>query len=150
MTEITFGTVTVERETGATAEWVFAAFADASQREKWGAPSDTAAFIVEQDEFEEGGTDLTRCGSRDDPSILVTTRYHVIEAPHLIIHTETVSDGGNTLASILTTIEIDNSGGLRITAQVASLVGQEMIDNTERGQNGSADSLVRYLKETTE
>lgn len=25
-----------------------------------------------------------------------------------------------------------------------------MIDNAERGQNGSADSLVRYLKESTE
>lgn len=146
MKEITFGTVTVERETNTGAEQVFAAFAKATQREKWGAPSDPAAFIVEQDEFKVGGTDVTRCGAKDDPTILVTTRYHVIEAPHLIIYTETVSDGDNALASILTTVEIDSSGGVRITAQVASLVGRDMIDNTEQGQNGSADNLVRYLE----
>ena len=146
MKEIAFGTVTVERETDAGAKQVFAAFADPTQREKWGAPSDTAAFIVEQDEFKVGGTDITRCGAKDDSTVIVTTRYHVIEAPHLIIYTETVSDGGNSLATILTTVEIDSSGGLRITAPVASLVGQDMIDNTEQGQNGSADNLIRYLE----
>lgn len=118
-------------------------------REKWGAPSDTATFIVEKDQFEVGGTDLTQCGSKDDPSILVTTRYHVIEAPYLIIQTDTVSEGGNTLASIQKTVEIDSSGGLKIVAQVASLVGEEMLDNTERGQSGSMDSLIRYLNEAT-
>lgn len=142
------GTIEVSRILPADCHRAFSAFADAAQRTKWGAPSDTAAFIVEQDEFREGGCDITRCGDASDPQILVESQYHHIAEPDLIILTETITDHGRNVAYILKTIALRQHGGACecvVTAQVTSLSGSEMIANTKRGHEGSLDHLVDYL-----
>lgn len=42
-------------------------------------------------------------------------------------------------------VEIYGKTQLRITVQIVSLVGEEMIRNTENGQRGSLERLVEYL-----
>jgi hypothetical protein len=46
------------------------------------------------------------------------------------------------------TLELSPSGGttmLRSTCQLASFIGQDMIQGTETGNNGSLDRLVDYF-----
>jgi len=72
---VTHATLVFEREIPATVEKVFAAFASAKLRSEWGAPSETATIIYDQEDFREGGEDRFRCGSKSDPNIHGTTRY---------------------------------------------------------------------------
>lgn len=146
-------TLVVKRTLAASPPRVFKAFADAGQREIWGAPSETAGFIVEQDQFRVYGTDIVRCGPADDPQTIVETRYLAIVENRLIVVSEKVIDDGNLLAmsQITTDVQPAKGGGtqLCITVQIASLVGQGMIANTKTGHNGSLDNLQRYLAEST-
>lgn len=149
MTNPTFGLVEVEKHLPASRARAFEAFADATQREQWGAPSDTAAFIVERDEFRVGGCDLTRCGDAADPRILVTTHYHRIEESSLIVATEVIDNDGQRVAVTQKTVELvdeDDECTCKVTVQVCSFVGEEMVTNTEHGQNGSLDHLASWLQ----
>ena len=144
----THATVVFEREIPATVERVFAAFASAKIRSEWGAPSDTATIIYDQDDFREGGEDRFRCGSKSNPNIHGTTRYLEIIPNRRIVSSETISMDGKRLCASLTTLELAKSGSvtkLRSTSQVASFIGQDMISGTETGNNGSLNSLVNYF-----
>lgn len=146
--KIVHGEVSVERRVNAPPSCAFQAFADAREREAWGAPTSTAAFIVEREDFREGGADLVRCGDASDPQFLVESRYHRIIPDHLIVFTETVTTGGSLVMVSLQTVNFEpvgNDTGCSVHVQLISFIGEEMIENTERGQNGSLDSLARYL-----
>jgi uncharacterized protein YndB with AHSA1/START domain len=146
--DLDHGTVVVERLFAAPVERIFTCLADPKERAAWGAPSDTAAFIVEQDQFYEGGTDVTRCGSKADPRILVETRYLQIAPNRRIVSEESIRHDGKLLAVNLTTAELAREGAgakLRVTIQITSFVGPEMIHNTEKGHHGSLESLASYL-----
>jgi len=141
-------TLVFEREIPATVEKVLAAFANACIRSEWSAPSDTATIIYDQEDFREGGEDRFRCGARSNPDIHGVTRYLEIIPDRRIVSSETISMGGKRLCASLITLELAQSGSrtkLRSTIQVASFMGQDMIEGTETGNNGSLDSLVDYL-----
>lgn len=145
---VTHATVLVEREVPATTEQVFVAFANARIREEWGAPSDASTIIYDHDDFREGGEDRFRCGSKANPSIHGTTRYLEIIPDRRIVSSETISMDGRRLCASLITLELSPSGSgttLRSTSQVASFIGDDMIKGTERGNNGSLDSLVNHF-----
>jgi uncharacterized protein YndB with AHSA1/START domain len=144
----THSTLVFEREIPASVKKVFAAFANARVRSEWGAPSDTATIIHDQEDFREGGEDRFRCGSKSDPNIHGITRYLDIIPNLRIVSSETISMNGKRLCASLITIEFAQSGSrtkLRSTSQVASFIGNDMISGAETGNNGSLDSLVNYF-----
>ncbi len=144
----THATLVFEREVPAPVERVFAAFANVSIRSEWGAPSDTATIIYDQEDFREGGEDRFRCGSKSNPNIHGTTRYLEIILNRRIVSSETISMDGKRLCASLITLELAQSGSvtkLRSTSQVASFIGQDMVRGTETGNNGSLNSLVNYF-----
>ena len=144
----THATLVFERNVPAPVEQVFAAFADAKMRAEWSAPSDTAVVIYDQESFSEGGEDLFRCGSKTNPNIHGTTRYHQIVLNARIVSSEVIVMDGKQLCASLTTLEFTKSGAstkLKSTSQIASFIGQDMIRGHEQGNNGSLDSLVGYF-----
>jgi uncharacterized protein YndB with AHSA1/START domain len=54
-TAIDHGTVVVERTINVPAARAFGAYADAEERARWAAPSDTAVFIYEEADFRVWG-----------------------------------------------------------------------------------------------
>lgn len=144
----THATLVFEREIHAPVEKVFSAIADAKARSEWGAPSDTAIVIYDREDFREGGEDQFRCGSKSNPNIHGTTRYLEIIPNKRIVSSETVVMDGKRLCASLTTLELIQSGKttkLKSTSQIASFIGQGMIQGHEQGNNGSLNSLVKYL-----
>ncbi|QQA42594.1 SRPBCC domain-containing protein [Pelagovum pacificum] len=148
MSDLLTDTVTAERHLAATPARVFAAYSDPTERATWGAPSDGEAYIVEAEDFREGGTEIVRCGPAENPQVTVETFYHAIRQDALIVLTEVIRHDGTLLACNLTTIELSGTPDgtqIKIIAQVTSFVGASMIRNTENGHNGSLDSLAEYL-----
>ncbi|MGB5134906.1 MAG: SRPBCC domain-containing protein [Prochlorococcaceae cyanobacterium] len=145
---VTHATLVFEREVPATVEKVFSAFANAKIRSEWGAPSDTATIIYDQADFREGGEDRFRCGSQSNPNIYGMTHYLEIILNLRIVSSETILMDGKCLCVSLITLELVQSGSrtkLRSTSQVASFIGQDMIQGAEIGNNSSLDSLVNYF-----
>jgi uncharacterized protein YndB with AHSA1/START domain len=141
-------TITFERIVPATADRVFAAYADVDDRKKWGAPSDNTALIYDQADFREGGEDVFRCGSKSNPNIQGTTRYLDVAVNRRIVSSETICLDGRRLCASLTTLELDPDGDhtkLKSTIQLVSFVGQDMVRGYENGTNASLDNLVNFF-----
>jgi uncharacterized protein YndB with AHSA1/START domain len=141
-------TLAFERMIPATADQVFAAYADVDKRKKWGAPSDNTALIYDQADFRKGGEDAFRCGSRSNPNIHGATRYLDVVANRRIVSTETVSVDGRRLCVSLSTLELNPDGDhtkLKSTIQLISFVGQDMVRGHENGTNASLDNLVNVF-----
>jgi uncharacterized protein YndB with AHSA1/START domain len=141
-------TLIFERIIPATADQVFAAYADVDKRKKWGAPSDKTALIYDQADFREGGEDAFRCGSKSNPNIHGATRYLDVVANRRIVSTETVSVDGRRLCVSLSTLELNPDGDhtkLKSTIQLISFVGQDMVRGHENGTNASLDNLVNFF-----
>ena len=152
MTDIStdHGTITVERTLDAPVSRVYAAFADPKERETWGAPSDTAVFVYDEADFRVGGRDLARCGPKDDPRFRVEARYVDIVRERRVVSTETVRDLDKLLAANITTFEMRPEGErtyVKITVQVTSFVGPDMIKHTKSGHEGSLASMARYVEQ---
>src|SRR5579871_3037130 len=58
-----------KRACAAPVKTVFAAFADPAERERWGAPSENAAFFYEETDFRAGGRDVFRCGAKKKSTV---------------------------------------------------------------------------------
>jgi uncharacterized protein YndB with AHSA1/START domain len=150
-TAIDHGTVTVERTINLPAARVFAAYADAKERARLAAPSDTAVFIYEETDFRVGGRDVARCGAKDDPRFRVESRYVDIAPGQRIVTADTVHENTQLLSANITTVEFsDGSEGthVKITVQVTSFVGDGMIENTRAGNTGSLANMARYLEQS--
>jgi uncharacterized protein YndB with AHSA1/START domain len=142
-------TLVFERELSAPIAAVFQAYANATLRARWGAPSETAVIIYDAEDFREGGIDRYRCGSRQDPNIHVTTHYLEIVEHRRIVYSETITTEGRRLCASLTTVElalVERGTRLKNTIQVASFIGTAMIDGHKAGQAASLDNLVRYFE----
>lgn len=142
-------TLVFEREVTAPVTVVFEAYASATQRARWGAPSDTAVILYDAEDFREGGIDRYRCGSRQDPNIHVLTQYLEIIENQRIVYSETITTAGRRLCAALTTVEfapIERGTRLKNTIQVASFIGVAMIDGHKVGQAAALDKLVQYLE----
>jgi uncharacterized protein YndB with AHSA1/START domain len=127
---------------------VFQAHADARQRSHWAVPSDTAVLIYDEAHFAIGGTDRFRCGSKDDPKYRGTTYYLDIAPGSRIVSSEVIAVEATPLSAALTTLELTprRSGtSLKMTVQVASFAGPDLIKGHEQGYNGALDNLARYL-----
>src|SRR5262245_404754 len=135
MTDITthHGTVVIEETVGVPVSRVYAAFADPKARAAWGAPSDTAAFFYEEADFRVGGRDVARCGAKEDPRFRVEVRYLDIVPEQRVVWTEMISELDHRLAANITTLELAPDGQatrLKVTVQVTSFIGPQMIENT--------------------
>ena len=142
------GTIVVKRRINVPLERTYAAYADAEERVRWAAPSDTAVFIYDQTDFRVGGFDLARCGAKDDPRFRVETRYINIVPRQRIVTADTVHDGDTLLMASITTMEFSGeaqSTDLKVTVQVTSFVGAAMIENTRVGNKGSLANMAQYL-----
>jgi uncharacterized protein YndB with AHSA1/START domain len=143
------GTITVERILDAPVARVYAAFADPKAREAWAAPSDTAVFAYDEVDFRVGGRDLARCGPREDPRFRVEARYVDIVPERRVVSTETIRDIDRLLAVNITALELRAEGDrthVKITVQVTSFVGPDMIKHTKAGHEGSLAGMARYLE----
>lgn len=146
--EIGHKTLVFERHCAAPVKRVFAAFADPVIRARWSAPSDGAAFIYDAADFREGGEDRFRCGSKENPQYTGRTTYISIVPDVLVVSSEVVEAGGRKLMSSLITTELAAEGDvttIRMTVQVTSLFGDQMIVGTEIGNNAALDNLVEHL-----
>jgi uncharacterized protein YndB with AHSA1/START domain len=149
--QIHHGTVVVERTIHVPTARVFAAYADPDERARWAAPSDTAVFIYDETDFRVGGRDVARCGAKDDPRFRVESTYAHIAQQQCIVTTETVQEGISLLSANLNTIEFFDEGNgtrVKITVQVTSFVGDEMIESIRSGNEGSLANMARYLEQS--
>jgi uncharacterized protein YndB with AHSA1/START domain len=142
-------TFVFERVCSANVARVFAALADPVERAGWGTPSDTAVLVYDAVDFRVGGRDLFRCGSKDNPQYRGITTYYDILPDQRIISSEVVEVSGRTvLISMLTMmLEPDGSGTkIKLTAQVTSLDGDNMIEGAKFGNNAALDNLVAAMR----
>jgi uncharacterized protein YndB with AHSA1/START domain len=142
-------TLVFERFCAANVARVFAALADPVERAGWGTPSETAALIYDATDFRVGGRDLFRCGSKDNPQYRGITTYYDIVPDLRIISSEVVEVQGRTvLISLLTmTLEPEGPGTkIKLTAQVVSLGGDDMIEGAKFGNNAALDNLVAAMR----
>ncbi len=147
-TEIIYDTLHFERLIPAPVGRLFSAFADPRERAKWSAPSETAAFFYEEEDFRVGGVDRFRCGSKENPQYEGETRYLAIEDGALIACSEIVRAGGTRLFASLNTTRFEpREGGARLVhaVQIASFAGTDMIDGTRIGTNAAFDNLAALL-----
>src|ERR1700748_3554063 len=123
-------TLIFERILPATVDRVFAAYADLTERMRWGAPSQGTALIYERSNFSEGGEDVFRCGPKSNPNIEGSTRYLDIVPSRRIVSRDTMAVDGHRLCASLSTLEFRADGSqtiLKATIQLASFVGQDMV-----------------------
>ena len=144
------GTVAVQRTLNVPVAHAYNAFSDANERAKWGAPSDNAAaFIYEEANFKIGGRDLARCGPKDDPRFTIEAHYVDIVPERRVVWVEMVHEIDRLLAVNITTLEFFSNGDateLKVTVQVTSFVGPDMIKNTRAGHEGALSKMARYLE----
>ncbi len=146
--EIIHKTLVFERYCEAPVKRVFAAFADPVIRAGWSAPSDAAAFIYDEADFREGGEDWFRCGPKDNPQYTGRTTYISIVPGELVVSSEIVEAGGRKLMSSLITTELEADGNatrVKMTVQVTSFRGGQMLVGTEIGNNAALDNLVEHM-----
>ncbi|MEQ1518635.1 MAG: SRPBCC domain-containing protein [Usitatibacteraceae bacterium] len=144
------GTVVVEHAINVPVGRAYAAFADTKERTSWAAPTESAVFTYEEADFRIGGRDVARCGPKDDPRFRVETRYVNIVPERCVVAIESITEHATPLSVNITTTEFvpDNqSTKVKVTVQVSSFVGDDMIRNTEAGHAGSLANMARYLEQ---
>ena len=147
--DVKHATLVFERTCSAPIERVFAAFADASERARWGTPSDTAAFIYDATDFRVGGRDIFRCGAKSDPQFHGVTTYYDIVSNARIVSTETISTGDATIFISLTTTALEATAAgtkITVTTQLVSFVGDGAAKGVTEGQNAALDNLVAFVR----
>lgn len=146
--QIKHHTFVFERYCNAGKECVFADVADPVQRALWSAPSESAAFFYDAADFREGGQDVFRCGSKDNPQYTGTANYISIVSNARVVWCEVVKSGGQTLAALQITTLVKSQGEgtkIQMTVQVTSFCGDRMIQGIENGNNASLDNLVMFV-----
>ena len=140
-------TITLERAYAVPVERVFSEFADPRARAKWSAPSNDA-LVYDEADFREGARDVFRCGTPNDLRLRGVTTYQVIVPNKCVISTESLSEGTTRLAVALNTLELEptaEGAKLRLTVQIASFVGPEIVKGYESGNRGAIEGLSRHL-----
>jgi uncharacterized protein YndB with AHSA1/START domain len=125
---------------------VFAAYADVLAREAWGAPGGDT-MVYDAADFRVGGTDVFRCGPRDEPKFHGTVWYHDIVQDHRIVYVELVRTDDRKLCLGLVTLELvpDEQGTrLRSTNQLTSFAGPEMVAGSKSGTRAALHNLAAW------
>jgi len=141
-----FATLTLTRQMKCPPERLFELMTDRESRQAWGAPSASDAVIIDSFDLRPGGQERARCGPQEAPDYNTITDFHVISAPSLLVSTETLVIGGETMSVSLCTSEVaaDGPGSrLTVTLQITSLVGDEMFAEYKGGWTGAMDNLAR-------
>jgi uncharacterized protein YndB with AHSA1/START domain len=140
-------TIVLERHFDAPPTRVYAEFADPVVRSKWSAsPGDE--LIYDESAFKAGGRDIFRCGPKGDLRFRGETTYHFIAPDSCVISSESLQSGGQHLAVSLTTMELHESDGgtnMKVTAQIVSFVGEDLIKGFESGNRGALEGLASHL-----
>jgi uncharacterized protein YndB with AHSA1/START domain len=148
--KVTHATLVFSRLCAAPVKRVFAAFADPMERERWGTPSENAAFIYDETNFQIGGRDVFRCGPKKNPQFRGVTTYFDIVPNQRIVSSETVETGGSRLFISLATTTFESKGKgtkVNVTVQIVSFAGASMIEGIKDGNNASLDNLVEAVKQ---
>ena len=148
-TAILHASFTLERIYLAPVAKVFAALADPKARERWGAPSPDEALVFETADFRVGGTEISRCGPKDNLMFRVETHYLAITPDRHIIFSESVSGPDGPLSASLLTFELlltDGGTRLHVTGQVASFAGDGMIRGNQNGLAAALKNLESELE----
>jgi uncharacterized protein YndB with AHSA1/START domain len=141
-------TIVFERSFACPVAMLYDAFADPTARARWGVPSPTAVIIYDKEEFRIGGTDLSRCGGKNDPRFHVEATYLDIVPGSRIVYSEVVTEGGRRLSAGLQTIEMKEAAGrsvLKVTIQIAAFDGADMADGVRHGFGAALNNLAREL-----
>jgi len=149
MTALTFDTLTLSREIAAPPDRLFPLLTEPAYRAEWGAPNEGVTLEIDAADIRPGGRELSRCGPRENPEFEVTTDFHVIEAPALMLFTETIRIGGDTLSSGLVALELAPEGAgsrITVTSQLASLIGDEMAGGYTEGWTAALNNLARLAE----
>lgn len=148
--KVTHATLVFNRLCAAPVQRVFAAFADPMERERWGTPSENAAFAYDETNFRIGGRDVFRCGPKKNPRFRGIVTYLDILPNQRIISSEAVEiEGSRLFISLVTTTFEPKSKGTKVnvTVQVISFAGAGMIEGIKDGNNASLDNLVKVVKQ---
>ena len=140
-------TISLERSFPETPGRVFAEFADPVARVKWSAPAGDA-LVYDESDFRVGGRDIFRCGPAGDLKFRAETRYLVIVPDACVVSSETLETEGQLLAVSLNTLELEPSSEgatLRLTIQIASLVGEGVVKGYESGNKSALEGLAAHL-----
>jgi uncharacterized protein YndB with AHSA1/START domain len=147
MISITHDTLTFAQPVRARLSVVWAAFADSTQRAIWGVPVGEAQ-VYDESNFRVGGRDRYRCGPPQTLEFHGAVDYVHIIPESLIVHTDTVTVGDQILAVALLTWEFegaDDTTVIRLTDQVTSFVGTDMIDGHRNGQTKALEQLRDFV-----
>lgn len=113
----------------------------------WCPPADKAQ-VYDQVDFRVGGRDLYRCGAPESLDFHGVVDYAAIEPQQMIVHTDIVSAGPDTLAAALLTWTfeaVDQGTRVHLTDQVTSFVGEGMIDGHRNGHTTALKQLADYV-----
>lgn len=147
--ELKHSTLVLERICAARLERVYAAFANAEERARWGTVSETTAFVYDRDDFREGGVDVFRCGDRSNPQYRGATTYYDIVPNQRVVSSEVVETQGRKLLISMstTTFEAEGSGTrINVTVQLTSFAGEDMLNGAKFGHNAFLDNLVKAMR----
>lgn len=112
---------------------------------QWSVPAGEA-MVYDEADFREGGR--YRCGSPEALEFHAEAEYARIVSEQLVVCTETVRTEQQALATSVVTWEFEPDGEgtrLTVTAQVASFVGQGMIDGTHAEHTKALEQLEQFL-----
>jgi uncharacterized protein YndB with AHSA1/START domain len=140
-------TVTLEHSYSAPVERVFSEFADPVARACWSAPSKDE-LVYDEADFQIGGKDVFRCGTKGDLKFRGETHYLDIVPNARVVSSETVDVDGQRLAAALTTLDFESTESgtnLKVTIQVVSFVGPDMILSYESGNKSALKNLSLHL-----
>lgn len=147
MMSTTRDTLTFAQPVRARLSVVWAAFADSTQRAIWGVPVGESQ-VYDETKFRVGGRDRYRCGPPQTLEFHGVVDYVHIIPESLIVHTDTVTIGDQILAVALLTREFEGAGDttvMRLTDQVTSFAGTDMIDGHRNGHTKALEQLRDFV-----
>ena len=128
---------------------VYGALTEPLERARLGAAGDVFALVLDESDVRIGGRDCFRFGPKGNPRLRGETVYHWIEAPRLIVATETIYAEATCVSIAMVTHELREHAGatdLKITVQHLSLIDDEdLIDEAGARHPALIDNLARHL-----
>lgn len=148
-TTVSHRTIKISKKITSPLNKVFSSISNVSERTQWSAPKgDEIKYL--RSNFKEGGKDIFKCGSIGSLDFRGYVHYEDIIKNKRIINTETVFYKKQKMASSLITTEffkVDNhSTIIKMTIQVASYCGEQMLKGCETGYKSSLRNLKEYLE----
>ena len=145
-----FGKLTLTRTIGCTPDRLFPLLTQPEARAVWGTPSETAVFDILESDPRPGVYELAGCFRTLHLECLSRTYFLVIDGPNCLICSETIFIEEAPICVSLITLEISFSerhSELKVTVQVASLCGPDMVSGYETGWGTALDKLAKMAEQ---